>query len=338
MPRRFNSRSAGSVIGITALAFVLAACSPVTRGDGGLYKYDRGPHEVQIVDKLTMTDEVQGREVPLRLLFPAEDGPFPLVVFSSGAFCFPQMYDLVTSHWVSHGYVVIVPNHLDSPNNAAPPTAEQFPLMFPSRVRDISYVVDDIEEIQARAGIESKVDSTRLAAAGHSFGAIISLIKTGLELKPQYADTWASTFDDRFEAAVVLSAPGPGVGPGMDSLTEDAYTKIRKPLIATGGTNDVGRVNPGNYSPAEWRTLAYKLAPPGDKYSVITEGSDHYMGGLICNPDRGGDPDPESVAIVASVTTAFLDAYIKDDEAALAFLEAADVEALTNGQARAKRK
>jgi pimeloyl-ACP methyl ester carboxylesterase len=339
MPQRFNSGSAGSVIGITALAFVLAACSPVTRGDGGLYKYDRGPHEVQIVEKLTMTDEVQDREVPLRLLFPAEDGPFPLVVFSSGAFCFPQMYDLVTSHWVSHGYVVIVPNHLDSPNNAAPPTAEQFPLMFPSRVRDISYVVDDIEEIQARAGIGSKIDITRLAAAGHSFGAIIALIKTGLELQPELADTWASTFDDRFDAAVVLSAPGPGMGPGMDSLTDGAYTKIGKPLIATGGTNDVGRVRPpGGMSPGEWRTLAFTLAPPGDKYSVITEGTDHYSGGLICNPDRGGDPDPESVAIVASVTTAFLDAYIKDDDTALEFLQNADVEALTNGKATGKRK
>ena len=255
-------------------------------------------------------------------------------MFSTGAFCFPQLYDLITSHWVSHGYVVVEPNHLDSPNNASKATPDQYPDFFPSRVRDISFVVDDIDAITAAANIPGRVDSQRVAAAGHSFGAIISMVKTGLILKDEFADTWPSTSDDRFQAAVLLSAPGPG----MDELTADAYSGLHLPLIATGGTNDVGRVDPGDYSPAEWRTLAFTLSPEGDKYSVITEGSDHYMGGLICNSTRGGDPDPESVAIVAAMTTTFLDAYLKDDEQAMGFLKTADVSAITDGQARSKHK
>jgi pimeloyl-ACP methyl ester carboxylesterase len=315
-----------------ALAVLLAATTSVA--DDALYNFERGPYEVQIIEELTLIDAVQDRSVPLRLLYPDGEGPFPLVVFSTGAFCYPQMYDLITSHWVSHGYVVIEPNHLDSPNNPEPPRPDQYADMFPSRIRDVSFIVDDIDVISAEAGIGDRVDSERLAVAGHSFGAIISMVKTGLILKDEYADAWPSTYDDRFQAAVLLSAPGPG----MDELTEDAYTGLKKPLMATGGTNDVGRVDPGDYSPAEWRTLAFTLAPEGDKYSVITEGSDHYMGGLICNSERGGDPDPEAVAIVAAMTTTFLDAYLKDDDVAMSFLQSADVSALTDGQARAKRK
>jgi pimeloyl-ACP methyl ester carboxylesterase len=327
------------VNGVCARIAVLVAlllAGSVSGAADSLYKLERGPLDVQIIEELTFLDEAQDRSVPLRILYPDGDGPYPLVVFSTGAFCFPQMYDLITSHWVSHGYVVVVPNHLDSPNNESPPSPDQYPLFFPSRLRDLSFVVDDIDAISREAGIEGKIDSERLAAAGHSFGAVISMVKTGLTLKDEYADAWQSTYDDRFKGAVLLSAPGPG--PLLEALAEEAYLGIRKPLIATGGTNDVGRVDPGEYSAAEWRTLAFKLAPPGDKYSVITEGSDHYMGGLICTPDRGGDPDPESVAIVAAVTTAFLDAYIKDDKAALEFLKTADIEALTDGQARGRRR
>jgi pimeloyl-ACP methyl ester carboxylesterase len=316
----------------------MAVASLPAAADEGLHNFERGPYDVEIIEELTLTDSAQDRDVPLRILYPKGDGPFPLVVFSSGAFCFPQMYDLVTSHWASYGYVVIVPNHIDSPNNAAPPTPEQFPLMFPSRIRDVSFVVDDIDRIAKEAGIAGQIDSQHIAAAGHSFGAVIAMVKTGLELDPERTEDWSAKFDDRFQAAVVLSAPGPGAGPGMDILVDNAYARISKPLIATGGTNDVGRVDPGDYSPAEWRTLAFTLSPEGDKYSVITEGSDHYMGGLICNPKRGGDPDPESVAIVAATTATFLDAYLKDDEEALSFLRSADVSALTDGQARAKRK
>jgi hypothetical protein len=56
-----------------------------------------------------------------------------------------------------------------------------------------------------------------------------------------------------------------------ETLADNAYDGLGKPLMATGGTRDVGRVDPGDLTPGEWRTLVYRLAPPGDKYAVITE-------------------------------------------------------------------
>jgi hypothetical protein len=299
-----------------------------------LEKIEAGPYDVKIIEELAVNDPVQDRPIPLRILYPDGEGPFPLVVYSSGAFCLPQLYDLVTAHWASHGYVVIVPNHLDSPNTPKP-TVEQYPLMFPSRIREMTFVLDELDVITERAGIAGIVDTGRVAAAGHSFGAVIAMTKIGLNLTESTTRDWGDAADPRFQAAVLMSAPGQGASApaGMDVVADNAYDGLNKPLMATGGTKDVGRVDPGDMTPGEWRTLVYRLAPTGDKYAVITEGSDHYHGGLICNAKRGGDPDPEGVAIVAAMTTLFLDAYLKEDPAALEYLQSVDVPARTDGRA-----
>jgi hypothetical protein len=311
---------------VVAGLFATAACSVEP-----LYKVDAGPFAVRIIERLSLTDTVQGRDVDLRILHPGNDkaGPFPLVVFSTGMFCYPQMYDRITAHWVSHGYVVVQPNHLDSPNNAVKMELSDNDIVLPSRARDVSFVLDVAGQISERAGLPGMIDPQRSAVAGHSFGAVISMIKTGLYLKDRYKGPWGETYDARFQAAVLLS----GVGPGMEQMADNAFDGLRRPLMASGGTKDVGRVKIGDRTPAEWRMQPYLLAPPGDKYSVITEGTDHYMGGLICNEKLGGDPDHEAVATVRAMTTAFLDAYIKKDAAALDYLHTVDVEQRTQGRA-----
>ncbi len=290
-----------------------------------------GPYAVRIVEDVALRDPVQGRDLTVRVLYPEAKGPFPLVVYSSGSMCFPQMYDRITTHWVSHGYVVITPNHLDSPNNAIKMQPDQYDDVLASRVRDASFIVDSIDEISRKAGAEGRVDSTRVAIGGHSFGAVISMIKTGLYLKDEFKGAWGEPYDDRFQAAVLMS----GVGRGMREMADNAFDGIRKPLIATGGTKDVGRVDLGKLTPAEWRMQPFLLAPPGDKYSVITEGSNHYMGGLICNAKLGGDtPDTDAVEVVRAMTTVFLDAYIKKDRRAKRYLATADVAGDSGSRAR----
>jgi hypothetical protein len=271
----------------------------------------------------------------VRVLYPEAPGPFPLVVYSSGMFCLPQMYDLITTHWVSYGYVVITPNHLDSPNNTEKFRLDQSDVVLPSRVREVSFVLDAIEEIGRKAGAEGRIDTGRIAIGGHSFGAVISMIKTGLYLKEEFKGPWGEPYDDRFQAAVLMS----GVGHGMREMADNAFDGLRKPLIATGGTKDVGRVNLGNLTPEQWRMQPFLLAPPGDRYSVITEGSNHYMGGLICNPKLGGnEPDMAAVTVVRAMTTVFLDAYVKKDPAAMKYLRTVDLARLTENRARLRSR
>ena len=320
------------------LALVAMLWGPTVSGEP-LYKIEPGPYAVKIIESLSVTDPIQGRDIELRILYPDGAGPFPLVVYSTGAFCLPQLYDVVTAHWVSHGYIVIVPNHLDSPNTPKP-TAKQYPIMLPSRIREVSFVLDELDVITEQAGITGLVDPGQVAVAGHSFGAVIAMSKIGLHMAEGVTLGWGDSMDTRFQAAVLMSAPGRGSGPaGMEeALAENAYDGLSKPLMATGGTNDIGRVNPGGLTAAQWRTEVYNHAPPGDKYAVITEGSDHYMGGLICNADLGGEPDHAAAAIVGAMTTAFLDAYIRKDSEALSYLETVDVPERTDGGATYQRR
>ena len=78
--------------------------------------------------------------------------------------------------------------------------------------------------------------------------------------------------------------------------------------------------------------------PPGNKYGLAIRDADHYLGGLICRTNRGGPDDPQSVEVVRSVQTAFLDAYIKKDRSARRWLDTVDVGPLSDGRAVLERK
>ena len=294
------------------------------------------PNDVSVVEEVILLRPDDDRDLALRIAFPSSGGSFPLVIFSHGAFCFPESYAGITDHWVSHGYVVILLNHWDSPNSQLRLPANAQTTLVASRARDMSFVLDSLDQIeQVVPALSGKIDRTRLGVAGHSFGGMIALIKAGLSLKdPESPGVSVSYADNRFSAAVVMS----GVGVMPLQMNDDAFDSVQFPLIATGGTLDIGNVGDGNEYPWEWRMGAFTLTPPGDKYSVVLDEGDHYLGGLICRPDRGGEADPEGLAIDAATTTAFLDGYLKQDQRAKRFLSSFDLGAATNGRAELKSR
>jgi dienelactone hydrolase len=308
-------------------ALMLSACTA-----SRLLDFATGPHRIAAVDTV-IHDPEQNRDLALRVTHPADAGTYPVVIFSHGAFCYPQNYAAVTEHWVSHGYIVIAPNHLDSPNNRERMRPEQVSQLLESRIRDLTYTADSIGQIAVRTGMAATPDVARMAIAGHSFGGMLAQIKAGLLLKDPRSGVPVSRADARFRAAVIMS----GVGQ-MPQMADGAFAGLVGPLIASGGTLDEGNVGTGQIFPWQWRMSPYTLAPPGNKYSVVLEQGDHYLGGLICREDRGGEDDPEGVAIVRALQVVFLDAYLRDDRGARRFLRTANVDALTAGRARFERK
>ena len=317
-------RVATSIALACAVLLSLSACTTQLRS------FEPGPYAVIKNNKFLINDPLQARDLTVRVMYPDAAGPFPVIIFSTGMFCTPQLYDLITDHWVSYGYIVVQPNHMDSPNNPGKIPMQELLNIFPTRMRDVSFLADELDAIESGAGIEGRMFKEQLAIAGHSFGAVISQVKTGLVLKDEAIGSLGPTYDDRFKAAVLLS----GVGQGMEQFADNAFSGMRKPFIASGGSEDIGRVNPGGMGGREWRMQPYLLTSSSmDKYSLITAGSDHYLGGLICNSERGGEPDYKSLEIVRAVTLNFLDAYLKQDRQASRFLKSADIPELTEGHA-----
>ena len=304
-----------------AMIILLAACA-----SGPQPPEADSSYAVGIADNVVLDDERLGVPLTVRVVYPQGEGVFPVIVYSHGAFCFPQMYDNITRQWAEQGYVVILPNHLDSPA-ATPggPTPEMIAAILDTRIEDMSTVLDSLEQLESSIpALYGRLDRERAVAAGHSFGGMITMIMAGLRMD-NGAGGSINRGDVRFKVAVVMS----GVGP-MEQMAADAFDGLTGPLIATGGTLDVGNVGTGEIYPWQWRMSAYRLAPPGDKYELVMDQADHYLGGLICRAERGGDDDRESVDVVGQVTLQFLDAYVKGDPEARAFLVPADVESLSD--------
>lgn len=320
-------------VGLVACTLFLSACTTMVAAPDRL---EPGVLEVRRNNNVELYDEVQDRQVNFQVSWPATDGPFPVIVFSHGAFCYPEQYATVTDFWVSRGYVVILPNHLDSPNGPKMKGTDLL-RMQSSRVRDMSFALDALDEFEMKLPeLAGRIDHNLAVVAGHSFGGLITMMKSGLRYETVDGQP-AGFADPRFRVAVVMS----GVGempptPGMtnqERMSEDPFGSLTGPLFASGGTLDEGNVGTGVIYPWQWRMSGYTESPPGDKYSLVFENADHYLGGLICRDNRGGEADPEAARIVRAAQTAFLDAYIKQDAEALKWLKSTDYAALTNGRA-----
>ncbi|WP_446830463.1 alpha/beta hydrolase family protein [Candidatus Foliamicus sp.] len=309
-------------------------------GPAGAYKTESGPHAVRVIDNHVLPAADGQRRLRARIVFPVGEEKAPLVIFSHGFACYRENYSDLTDHWASHGYVVVQPEHPDSPTSERRLSAADAANLHHIRISDIGRVLDAlVAPGQEIPGLADRIDYTRRAMAGHSFGAMITQIIWGQPLRNSDG-TGSLSYALDFDAAIVMSGPGP-----MPQMADGAFSELPGPLLVTGGTRDTRNVGDGVIQPWEWRMQSYEASPPGHKYSVVLEEGDHYLGGRICREDRGGPEnrggaqDIEGVTILAGVTTAFLDAWLNSDPAAIGFLEEFDQHAgLTSGRARFARR
>jgi dienelactone hydrolase len=295
------------------------------------FKVAPGPFGVKTTNPLLMRVEAQAKDLPLRVTTPDGPGPFPLVVFSHGALSSKDLYTRVIDHWASHGYAAIQPTHIDSESLNFKFGSVTPAQLLNSRIGDMQFILDNLDAVADQAGIVGKLDKTKIAVSGHSFGGQIALIMAGLPLMMQ--DGSVKSFGDkRVKALVSYNGTGP-----MDRIANDKWSEVTVPVFASSGTNDPGATGDGILRPWRWRIGAYDFAGSKEKYAVSIAMGDHYYGGLICREGAGGKPDPEGLSYTNGASTAFLDAYLKGDAVAKKFLRTADLPALTDNRAFLER-
>jgi hypothetical protein len=83
----------------------------------GAYKLEAGPWRAASED-LTLHDDRRQKDLEVTVRHPAiaaeAAGRFPMVVFSHGAGGSRAAFADLTTHWASHGYIVVLPTHADS--------------------------------------------------------------------------------------------------------------------------------------------------------------------------------------------------------------------------------
>ena len=325
-----------------ALTLGLICLSASATGDEApaAYKTAWGPHGVHVIENHVLPAEPGQRNLRARIAYPDAEGPFPLVVYSHGFGCYRESYAGLTDHWASHGYAVVLPEHPDCPTSEGRLSPEDARNLLYIRISDVGRVLDALfAPGQDIPGLTGRIDYGRKAIAGHSFGGMIAQVIWGQPLKDLHS-TESVSYSLGFDAAIVMS----GVGE-MPQMADGSFDRVPGPVLVTGGTLDLGNIGGPTIYPWEWRMSAFGLTPPGDKYSVVLEEGDHYLGGLICRDDRGGPDnrggahDTGGMEILAGVTTAFLDAWLNGDSDAKRFFEEFEASAgITAGRARFAQK
>jgi fermentation-respiration switch protein FrsA (DUF1100 family) len=209
---------------------------------------------------------------------PAATGPFPLVVFSHGVGGNPDQYVELVAPLAASGYVVAMPAFpLSSRSGSAIFDVLQQP-------GDVSFVIDQLLALTADDGswLAGRIDADRIAAAGHSLGAVTTIALT--------YDTCCR--DDRIDAAVALSGIGVPSGPG--ALDDRPPT----PLLLVHGTDD-------DVVPVAGSDTLFEDAT-GPVYYLRLDGADHTSLGF-----------GEDGALTSEAIGAFLDAELEDEPAAL---------------------
>lgn len=315
------------------IVFSLAIARPLTAGDSA-YKTVAGPHEV-VVRSLQWPFPSLDKDLPLRVAFPAEGDSYPLIVFSHGNGSSKDLYSAYADHWVSHGYVVIQPTHMDSVSLGGSMRNMNYAKMAAisdSRRRDMRHIVDSLDQLDKQvAGLEGKIDKARLVAAGHSMGGATAMRLAGLMLiDPPHASA-IDYRDERFRALLLVSDPG-----NNRLMPEAPWKGVPVPTFIATGSADFGgmprRSSKSIATAAKFPSDA--VMPDTPNHYLFVDGMDHYLGGLICKDDAPGPPDHDALGIVGGVSTAFLDAYMKADDSAREFLQSASLSELTNGRAR----
>jgi predicted dienelactone hydrolase len=307
------------------------------------YKLETGPLAVNEVAGLLLHDEKRNKDVRVRIFYPVIAGKYPVIIFSHGAGGSDTCCEALTRHWATYGYITLQPIHEDSvmqrhssgDENARFPQAIREalknPALWESRPRDISFLLDSLADLQKRvAGLNGKIDTSRIGVAGHSMGAYTAEATGGALV--DLPDRPGQNFSDARAKAILCLSPQ---GPGQFGLTAHSFSNVSLPFMGITGSLD----NSGPLANAGWHKIPFERSQPGDKYEVFIQGASHMS--FVTADTVDSARSSQAAAILGytnSASLAFWDVYLRDDAGAKKFLQSDALERSSHGAAKLSRR
>ena len=260
--------------------------------------------------------------MPAKIYFPRSGpGPFPLVVFSHGTGGSPRATPFWENIWASHGYVSLHVQHLGSDQAVWQRQPEPMKRMKAAALNpenatqcpaDVSFAIDQAERVQAGdSPLAGRLDLDQIGLAGHSFGAHTALAVAGqLLLGPDGGEI--SLGDRRVKAAIAMSPQAPR----RLELADRLYAPIKIPCFHMTGTHDE---SPLGLTSIAGRRVAFDHIRGGDQYLLIFSEGDHMV---FADRRRHSHAQRDALLhrLIQAASTAFWDAYLKNDAEAKAWL------------------
>jgi predicted dienelactone hydrolase len=288
--------------------------------------------------ELKVNDAARKRELPIRVYMPAGTSSAPVVLFSHGLGGSREGSSYLGKHWAARGYFAVFLQHPGSDISiwqGKPPeevlgalkkglTSENFFL----RVKDVPAVLDQLAKWNQENGhpLYGRLDMKRVGMSGHSFGAVTTQAVSG-----QLYVGRALLTDPRIKAAVIFSPSSPTIG-----TTKAAFGSVKIPWLLMTGTKDL--VPALSTADMKSRLGVYPALPPGGKYELVLDRAEH---SAFTDRPLPGDTEkrnPNHHRVILALSTAFWDAYLKNDPAANAWLDGDGPKSVMEEKDRWQRK
>ena len=267
---------------------------------------------------------------------PACDQARPVVLFSHGYGGVRYQSTFLTERLASHGFVVVAPDHVDNTMFDLD-EAQDGEVAF-RRPLDIADSYDWLLE-QAGAGgaLDGCVDpDAGYAVVGHSFGGWTALAVAGATVDPVTAlacSDGGSIWCDVYQKWVALHGDEPlppvvdprawasvPMCPGGFEIMGATLADVDVPAMVMGGTLDDSTTWEGQVQPI------YDALDTAPRYLAGVVGAGHFTFSDLCTmvpvlpecdgPDAGYVDIPQALALIDTVTTAFLRTTLGDSAAA----------------------
>ncbi|NEQ49946.1 MAG: alpha/beta hydrolase [Leptolyngbya sp. SIO3F4] len=310
-------------------------------------------------ESFTFQNPLREGDIPFDIYFPQQNTAdnIPVIVFSHGVASGQNAFTYLAQHLTSHGYAVVVPQHYDDSQKyfqflagvGSPPN----PITLISRPRDISFVLDELEELAQTRTEYTNLDLNNVGVLGHSLGGFTVLAAAGAELNFDQVEQHCS-FEKRNRPSLnpsllvqcdLLDLANEGPFELRDERIQAVFA-LNPPTSLFFGESGLAQLDIPTFLLASTADIIVPAIPEqvepfqglqtDDRYLAVVENATHFTflagdlsEGAIPLPSALLGPDPQQARpYLKSLSLAFFNRHLLDQTEADTFLSQSYLESL----------